>query len=229
MMPRFCVAFARLAALGAVVALTGCDELFNKDPRKNELATANQKASAGDFRNAVKLYEASLDGTEKSAEVHFKLGVIYDEKIKSPVDALHHFSRYLELTPNGPHAKEARAFKKEAELKLVTTLSKGSFVSQDEAVRLKNENLSLRKAVVELRAQKSLPPPTPGAKGEQVQKPIPPGARTHVVEPGETLASIAVKYYKNKARWKDIQDANFYSLDGAAKIKPGQTLIIPGK
>jgi nucleoid-associated protein YgaU len=64
-------------------------------------------------------------------------------------------------------------------------------------------------------------------KGEQVQKPIPAGARTHVVEPHETLASIAQKYYKSKARWKQIQDANFYPLEGTATIKPGMTLIIP--
>jgi nucleoid-associated protein YgaU len=70
-------------------------------------------------------------------------------------------------------------------------------------------------------------PPAGGKKGEQVQKPVPPGGRTHVVVAHETLATIAAKYYKNKARWKDIQDANFYSVDGTAKIRPGMTLYIP--
>jgi nucleoid-associated protein YgaU len=41
------------------------------------------------------------------------------------------------------------------------------------------------------------------------------------------MASIAARYYKNKSRWKDIQDANFYSTNGTPTIKPGQTLIIP--
>ena len=72
-----------------------------------------------------------------------------------------------------------------------------------------------------------MPQATVTARGEPVQKPIPPGARTHVVQPGETLSTIAQKYFKNKARWKDIQDANFNSLEGTAKIKPGMTLIIP--
>jgi nucleoid-associated protein YgaU len=48
-----------------------------------------------------------------------------------------------------------------------------------------------------------------------------------VVASGETLASIAQKYYKNKARWKEIQDANFFPSDGTAKIKPGDELAIP--
>ncbi|MDB6149217.1 MAG: hypothetical protein JWQ44_665, partial [Chthoniobacter sp.] len=34
-------------------------------------------------------------------------------------------------------------------------------------------------------------------------------------------------YYKSSARWKDIQDANFYATHGTPKIKVGQTLIIP--
>jgi hypothetical protein len=153
--------------------------------------------------------------------------LIYDDKLKSPRDALHHFERYLELAPAGPYANEARTYRKEGELKLLTSLSKGAFVSQEEAVRLKNENLSLRNKIVELLAKKETSPGPPVAKGEPVQKPIPAGARTHIVEPGETLASIAGKFYKNRARWKDIQDANFYGLQGTAKIKAGQKLIIP--
>jgi nucleoid-associated protein YgaU len=84
--------------------------------------------------------------------------------------------------------------------------------------------------LAEVRAQKAATPPPAGAHakgGESAQKPIAPGQRTHVVKPGETMASIAQTYYKNKGRWKDIQDANFYSTNGTPKIKPGQTLIIP--
>jgi LysM repeat protein len=223
---------SRLIAAVLVVlislGLNGCDQLFPRDA-KQTMEAARKKASAGDFRAAIKLYESSFDGTEKTAEAHYRLALIYDDKLKSPRDALHHFERYLELAPQGPFAKDARAYRKEGELKLLTSLNKGTFVSPDEAVRLKNENLSLRKKIVELHAKKEVPAPAPAttAKGEPVQKPIPPGARTHVVQSGETLASIATKYYKNSARWKDLQDANFNSLEGTVKIRPGQKLIIP--
>ncbi len=205
----------------------GCNRLFEKD-KKLELSAAEKKAAAGDYRGAVKLYEAALDGTPDTAEVHYRLAIIYDDKLKSPLDALHHFERYVTLAPTGPHSKEAKEYEKEGHLKLLTSLSSGNFVSQSEAVRIKNENLSLRKTIMEMRAQKPVSVPAKsGAKGELVRKPIPPGSRTHVVAAGETLATIAVKYYKNKARWKDIQDANFYSLEGTAKIKAGQELLIP--
>jgi len=116
-----------------------------------------------------------------------------------------------------------------AEQKLALGQGKGTFVSQEESVRLKNDNLQLRKLLAELRAQKSAPQPAlPSTKGgESAQRPIPPGTRTHVVQAGETMASIAQKFYKDRARWKDIQDANFYSTSGTPKIKVGQTLIIP--
>lgn len=225
-LPALCTG---LAALMAACFLCGCERLFDRGT-KGDIEAAEKKSAAGEYQAAIKLYESALDGTTKTAHVHYKLAVIYADKLRSPLDALHHFDRYLDLAPSGLYAKEAKAFRKEGEQKLLASLSKGNPVSQDEAVRLKNDNLSLRKALVELRAQKNAtPPPTPAGmkKGEQIQKPIPAGSRTHVVQPGETLASIAAKYYKSKGRWKDIQDANFYALEGTAKIKPGMTLIIP--
>jgi nucleoid-associated protein YgaU len=48
-----------------------------------------------------------------------------------------------------------------------------------------------------------------------------------VVERGETLASIAFRYYRNRAQASLIRDANFNQLGGKDVIKPGMTLIIP--
>lgn len=217
-------------SVGAMVLLAGCDQLpFEKRP-KDELAAGDKKAAAGDFRAAVSAYEAALDGTGKTANAHWKLALIYDDKLKVPRDAIHHFERYLEIAPNGAHAKDAKAMLKQAETRLALGQGKGTFTTQEEAVRLKNDNLQLRKLLAEVRAQKTATPPAPAPNakpGETPQKPIPAGKRTHVVKPGETMASIAQLYYKNKGRWKDIQDANFYSTNGTPKIKPGQTLIIP--
>jgi LysM repeat protein len=167
------------------------------------------------------------------------LGHLYADKLKNPMGALHHFSRYLAIAPEGPFAKEARDYQREGEMLLLNQIGKGSPLTQDEAAKLKNENLNLRKQVAELKDKKSQVPPaagTPGApgavsgknaKGESLQKPIPPGARTYTVAAGDTLGAIAQKVYKNKARWKEIQDANFYTADGGLKLKPGQELIIP--
>jgi len=222
-------AAALLGCCALLLSFSGCEQLFDKGSAKN-IALGDQRAAAGDYATAVRLYESSLDGTEKTADVHYKLALIYADKLNSPIDAMHHFQRYVDLLPNGAHAKEARDYKKEGSQKLVIDLTNGSPFTQEDAVKLKNQNLALTKALADLRAQKSATPVAlpPGAKkGEVVQKPVPAGARTHTVQSGETLGSIAAKYYKSKARWKDIQDANFYPTQGTPKIHPGMTLIIP--
>lgn len=210
----------------SLLALPACERLFDKGT-KESIAAADRKAAAGDYRSAVSLYESSLDGTAKTAEVHYKLALIYDDKLKSPVDALHHMDRYIELAPNGPHLRDAKAYKKEGEAKLLTKLSNGSPITQQDAVRLKNENQILREQLTALRAQKAMPAATLNARGEPVQKPIPPGARTYTVQSGDTLAKISRKFYKTSTRARDIQDANFNALSGTVKIKPGMVLIIP--
>lgn len=225
-MQSFSRSLVRVLIAATLLATPACERLFDKGA-KESIAAADKKAAAGDYRGAVDLYEGALDGTAKTAEVHYKLALIYDGKLKSPVDALHHMERYIDLVPNGAHVKDAKAYKKEGETKLLTQLSNGSPITQQDAVRLKNENQILREQLTALRAQKAMPAATMNGRGEPVQKPIPPGARTYTVQSGDTLAKISRKFYKNASRARDIQDANFNALEGTVKIKPGMVLIIP--
>jgi len=210
----------------AVLTLASCDRLFDKGSTEDVIA-GDKKTAAGDYRGAIAAYEAALDGTPKSAEAHYKLALLYDDKLKDPIDALHHINRYLELAPSGPHTRDAKIFRKEGEAKVLAKLSNGSPLTQQDAVRLKNENQILREQLAELHAQKALPAGAVNSKGEPVQKPIPPGARTYTVQSGDTLAKISRRFYQTSARARDIQDANFNALDGTVKIKAGMTLIIP--
>lgn len=202
-------------------AFPGCDRIFPRDANRLVL-DADKKVATGDFRGAVRLYESAFDGTEKSADAHYKLALLYDSKLKRPKDALHHLDRYLELAPEGPRAREAKSMKQESERRLASAGQTGSPMTQGEAVRLKNENATLQKQLAELRVKK---PSTPVVRGKTDV--AAPGARTHVVAAGDTLASIAQKYYRNRARSKDILDANFNALGGKTTIKVGQSLIIP--
>ncbi|MEI9896832.1 MAG: LysM domain-containing protein [Chthoniobacter sp.] len=206
--------------MATLLALPACDRLFDKGS-KESIALADKKAAAGDFQAAAALYESALDGTPKTAEVHYKLALLYDDKLKSPVDALHHMDRYLALAPAGAHVRDAKAYKKEGEAKLLTKLSGGSPITQQDAVRLKNENQILREQLASLRAQKAMPAATMNSHGEPVQKPIPPGARTYTVQAGDTLAKISRRFYKNAGRARDIQDANFNALEGTGEDPHG--------
>lgn len=218
---------ALLAAACALLFLTGCDRFF-EDHSKQALDAGDQKYAEGDYQGAVQHYEAAIDGTPATADVHYKLALLFDDKLKNPLAAMYHFQRYLDLKPDGPHAKDAASYIKEDELKLVTTLSHGALMTQEDAARLKNDNLALRKQIDELRAARSgssrdAGPQSGGTPGDAA----PGGGTSYVVQPGDTLASIARKFYKNSARWKDIRDANYSKLKGSSKLKAGMTLDIP--
>jgi len=226
----------RLAvALALLFTGAGCEAMFQRgSERKRKEAQA--MLDLKEYQAAVLLFEASLDGTPESAPTHYRLGMIYDDLLKEPFGAVHHFQRYLELAPDGRHAEEARNFIREDQFKVLAAHGHGATVPQHEAVRLKNENLALNKQVLELRKEldaahkarvEALKVAGLKADDGQIQKPLIPGVRTYTVQRGDTLGSISRKYYKTPERWRDIQDVNFNTQRGAARLKPGMVLMIP--
>ncbi|MEO6786011.1 MAG: LysM peptidoglycan-binding domain-containing protein [Chthoniobacteraceae bacterium] len=209
-------------AIAAALALAGCEK---HDSSREAVDLGDKRAKLGAYKEAVRAYESAFDGTAKTAEVHYKLGVLYDDKLKNPLAAIHHYDRYLDLVPTGGRAKEAKAARADCEKRLNLSLKDGGLMTTSEAARLRNENERLRKELAELHSIKPTPAPhTAGAGGTDKMTP---GARTHVVERGETLASISFKYYRNRANASRIKTANYNQLGGKDIIKPGMTLIIP--
>jgi LysM repeat protein len=189
---------------------------------------ADAKAADGDYLRAISLYESALDDGPGCADIHYKLALLYDDKLNDPLNALHHFKRYLTLNPTGSHAADVKNFMKRDEVALATTFSGDAIVTRAEAARLKNENLTLRKELEER------PPRYKGADKSDPRHPAPPaegpkkaGDQTYVVQEGDTLYSIARKFYKSGKRWKEIRDANKKKLAGNTKLQPGETLTIP--
>ncbi len=209
----------------------GCDRMMT--PRATQVVKdADAKVANGDFLLAIQLYESALDDSPRSAEIHYRLGLLYDDKMNDPLNALHHFKRYLTITPAGSHASEVKNFMKRDELALVTSLSRDSVVTRTEAARLRNENLNLRKEIEDQRLRDKSSAATGSSARAGVKnaagaknKPVP--GRSYVVQSGDTLASISRKFYKSRAHWKRILNANSDSIDDPAKLKPGQTIAIP--
>src|SRR6266404_7547387 len=140
-------------ALGLALGSGSCDRMIT--PRSAQIIKdAENKTADGNFLRAITLYESALDDSPRAADVHYRLALLYDDKMHDPLHALHHFKRYLTLAPAGPHANEVKNFMKKSELELGTSLSGDSVVSRAEAARLKNENLALRKELEDLRAHR---------------------------------------------------------------------------
>jgi len=186
---------------------------------------ADWKAAQGDYLWAINLYEAALDGTPQSAEIHYKLALLYDDKLNDPLHALHHFKRYLVLNPDGAHATEVKDFMHRDEVALGTSLSGDSVVTRSEAARLRNENLNLRRQI-DTGAGKARPASaekSPSRRGEKTKS----GSHSYTVREGDTLASISRKFYKTSKRWREIRDANENKVDDPDNLKEGTTLTIP--
>jgi LysM repeat protein len=191
---------------------------------------ADSKSAQGDFARAINLYEAALDDSEntRNAEVHYKLALLYDDKLNDPVSALHHFKRYLALTPNGPHANEVKNSMKHDEIATLTALSGDSVIPRSEAAQLRNENLNLRKQLEARTASLRIGSEKSQTKDASSKKIAPKkGDRSYVVQPGDTLFSISRKFYKSSKHWKEIRDANEKNIRDPKKLTVGETLVIP--
>src|SRR6266446_5271164 len=137
-----CVCCAILLLCG----LAGCDRV-GSSRYAQLIQDADSKLAQGDFARAVNLYEAALEDSEslRKAELHYKLALLYDDKLNDPVSALHHFRRCLALSPTGAHATDVRNSIKRDEIAALTALSGDSVITRAEAARLRNENLTLHK------------------------------------------------------------------------------------
>jgi LysM repeat protein len=213
-----------------ICGLTGaCDRLGAS--RYSQLTQdADSKSAQGDFARAINLYEAALDDSEntRNAEIHYKLALLYDDKLNDPVSALHHFKRYLALSPNGPHANEVKKSMKHDEIAALTALSGDSVIPRSEAAQLRNENLNLRKQLEARTASLRIGSEKPQANDASSKKiASKKGDRTYVVQSGDTLFSISRKFYKSPKHWKEIRTANDKTIRDPKKLTVGQTLIIP--
>jgi tetratricopeptide (TPR) repeat protein len=72
------------------------------------------------------------------------------------------------------------------------------------------------------------PAPTPAPRSAPT-KPTPPaaGGRRHTVVKGDTLFSLAQRYYGNRAKWRDIYAANRDVLPSENSLRLGMELTIP--
>jgi LysM repeat protein len=204
--------------------LAACDRVGNS--RYAQLMQdADNKSVQGDFERAVNLYEAALDDSPRGAEVHYKLALLYDDKLNDPVSALHHFKRYLALSPNGPHAKDVKYSMKRDEIAALTALSGDSVITRAEAARLRNDNLTLHKQLEERAASRTA---FEKSEGNDSRKPGSKKAgQTYVVQSGDTLFSISRKFYNSPKRWKAILEANKKNIRDPKDLTVGQTLVIP--
>jgi len=53
------------------------------------------------------------------------------------------------------------------------------------------------------------------------------GARVHTIAKGDTLYSLARRYYNDQSKWKEIYSANRDSISNPNMVRVGQQVVIP--
>jgi tetratricopeptide (TPR) repeat protein len=215
------------------------------ESRQRDLKRADELQAQRDFKALIPVLEGLLGPYKNNSELHLRLALIYDRELKRAPSAIHHYERYLELIPQDDRAKRpasdaAASMRKLRAEYAIEAASLEGIIPQREAMELKRQldrnkqeieqlKLAVKNAeIATARAERD----AELARGEAMAnrpktRTIPPGARTHTVQRGETLAALALKYYKARANWTKIRDANFFDNEGSPPIFPGQVLYIP--
>jgi LysM repeat protein len=246
----------RLFTLLLLLALAACKPAGSDPEQSAAYNEARKSADAGDGKAAAAFYQQTLDEFPKFARAHLDRGLLCDEKLADPIAAIYHYRRYLELEPNGDKRKVVEEFIERSRLSLAAKLPQGPGIDTSELLRLQNQNTALATEIAALKSKlaeydaainaPALPagatpatPPTPTNRALTATSPAtPPVAtnrvaaadtkpRVHVVQKGDTLFSIALRYYGSRSAWEKIYQANRDALPNRDQIKIGQQLVVP--
>ena len=212
--------FAGLAMLCLALA-AGCGGRVSderREARDRYLRRAQAAKDAQDIDGAIALCEQALRRRPDLALAHRELGLMLDNYREDYELALYHYRRYLELRPDSPQRATVEELLHHCRISLAAEIA----ASPEEIARVARARAeSLRAAAAEI---------APARAPEPVVENAPPAAapaKTHVVQTGENLATISMKHYGTRAKWKLIFDANRERLTDANNLRVGTSLTIP--
>jgi tetratricopeptide (TPR) repeat protein len=202
-----------------------------------------------DFPGAAEFYNKALLVNPEFANAHLELGLLYENRLADPISAIYHYRRFLELRPDSDKKQLAEDFIERAKLSLAAKLPQSSIVDSNELTRLENEktallqeNAALRTRVAELekvgnttQLVATAPAVAPGIMmaaapmmgTSEASTTEEPRVRTYIVQRGDTLQTLAFRYYGSRAAWERIFQANRSGLPSKDQLKVGQQLMIP--
>lgn len=211
----------------------GCERTRVAPELSTTYQAARQASERSDHPAAAIAYRQLLDQYPAFARGHLELAMLYDEKLGDPIEAIHHYRRYLALEPSSDRRHVVEDFIERSKLALAAKLPTTGG-DAGELVRLQNQNNMLLAEIAALKAP--VPPPLPVTNVVAAPLPAtnvavavvePPKLRTHVVLKGETLYSLAVRYYGSGAGVERIYQANKSNLPNKDQLRVGQSLVIP--
>ncbi len=255
----------RTLALSALVALAasyilfagGCDKTNAQVVREEDeshFVRGKEELKKGNFMEALAAFTKVTEKRRDAPESHLDLGIIYLNNIKDPIEAIHHFRKYLELKPDSKseQSKRVRQCIDTAQKQILASAPGNPYNISNEALEMENtirkireENLKLKQelaiANTKIASLENLRITTGNTNaavatrtttvsqktGQQIAQSTSTSTSTYTAQVGDTLSSISRKVYGNANRWREIFNENRDKLSTPQSLKPGQTLRIP--
>jgi LysM repeat protein len=151
--------FLLAATLGLLLGGTACGDrdAATLGPETDEplFVQGKQLEKQGRHPEALNAFLKLIDrrGERASAESHLEAGLICLNHTKDPIEACHHFRKYLELQPNSKEAPYVRGMVDVARREFARTLSARPLEDQSFRLEIAEEVSKLRRENEELRAE----------------------------------------------------------------------------
>ena len=151
--------FLAAAALLALLVGAGCGNgdtaPFAAEVDEPFFRQGQQLAKQGRSPEALTAFLKLIEkrGEQNAPESHLEAGLIYLQHIKDPIEAIHHFRKYLELQPNSRQADLVRQRVDAAKREFARTLPARPVEDQSVRLELSEEFEKLRRENEELRAE----------------------------------------------------------------------------
>lgn len=233
------------------LALCGC--LPNQpaavdEEKEPQFLIGRSRVNSMDFPGAIEAFEQALTMNPHSAAAHLELGWLHAEKEVDPAAAIYHYQKFLELRPTADNAETIRQhiFRLKQELAKAALPIPPSTEMQRQLEQLTEEKRRLQEEVDRLRQALLQVTPTnrPNSLGRspapantvtnfsasRPTRPVPPAAtpavatRSHRVQDGETLVSIARRY---NVKLESVLAAN--PALNPRRMRVGQNITIPSR
>lgn len=197
--------------------LCGClpnQPVATDEEKEPQFLIGRSRVNSMDFPGAIEAFEQALTMNPHSAAAHLELGWLHAEKEVDPAAAIYHYQKFLELRPTADSAETIRqhVFRLKQELAKAALPIPPSTEMQRQLEQLTEEKRRLQDEVDRLRQALSQvaptnrsnnlgrnPTPTNTVSSVNAPRPARPvvaesNQRSHRVQAGETLVSIARRY-----------------------------------
>lgn len=232
-------------ALVSLMATVGCERVPNdvREARNRHMRRALIAKQAQDIDRAIDGCQQALKRKPDLALAHRELALMLDNYREDYVGAIYHYQRYLELRPDSTNREAVEELIRHCRMNFAAQIGatpeewQRDLQVRNDRIRTLETELALWRSgeMSAAAAAPSTAPRKPTAKTKPTAAPAPAptapapaaAARTHVVSAGETLGTIAARYYGSPAQWNRIYKANQDQIQNPNNVRVGTTLVIP--